>query len=274
MNVRLLFGFLAIALCIAGISSPAAAWGPIGHRTTADIAERNISGHTRAHVERILGRQTLREAATVPDEQRNNPDPFWQNSPPWHYLTVPRTVALADIEHPAQGDAVTALDRFVTTLRDPQARPIDRQRALQFVVHLVSDLHMPLHAADDVYGGGGIRVSWFGQQQSLHWLWDEGMINVTMLSSAQYADRFAARTTPEEVLQWWDPRPATWIGESIALRNRVYAEMDELVPAANGQPLALGWQYQYDWRPEMELRLRQSGYRLAAYLDWIFAETG
>ena len=36
--------------------------------------------------------------------------------------------------------------------------------------------------------------------------------------------------------------------------------------------MQLGYQFVYDWTPDMELRLRQSGIRLAAYLDWIFAD--
>ena len=74
-----MFRLAAFALCasFAAAASPAGAWGPIGHRVSAELAERNISGRTRAHVEEILGHEGLAEASTWPDEERSNPATFW-----------------------------------------------------------------------------------------------------------------------------------------------------------------------------------------------------
>ena len=74
-----MFRLAAFALCagLAVAASPAEAWGPIGHRVSAELAERNISGRTRAHVEELLGHEGLAEAATWPDEERSNPATFW-----------------------------------------------------------------------------------------------------------------------------------------------------------------------------------------------------
>ena len=42
-------------------------------------------------------------------------------------------------------------------MADPQALPRERNEALKWVVHLVGDLHQPLHAADnDDRGGNGV----------------------------------------------------------------------------------------------------------------------
>lgn len=257
----------AFALPLIALASPTGAWGPIGHRVSADLAERNISGHTRAHVERILGQRTLREMSTVPDEQRQNPDRFWQGSVPYHRITLPRGRTIEEVEHPPQGDALTALETFTATLRNPSAGPLDKERALAFIVHIVADTHLPVHINDEVHGSaGGVEVLWFGVPRDLHWVWDEGLIEARQLSSAEYAERLAERTTPAEVLAWWQPDPRAWMQESADLRTRVYAEADE----ATG-PMRLEYQYVYDWAPVMEQRLQQSGYRLAAYLDWVFA---
>ena len=271
-----MFRLAAFALCasFAAAASPAGAWGPIGHRVSAELAERNISGRTRAHVEEILGHEGLAEASTWPDEERSNPEPFWDEASPWHYVTLPPGTPAAQLQHPAEGDAVTALERFTATLRDPSASREAKARALRFVVHLVPDLHMPLHAGKPGdRGGNDVKVTWFGEAQNLHWVWDEGIINHQFLSYTEYADRLDMRTMPAEVLQWWDPRPATWIDESTALRDRIY-------PATGGEqglgtaesPVVLSWDYEWQWRPSLEQRLQQSGLRLAAYLDWVFAE--
>lgn len=267
----------ALALCagLAVTASPAAAWGPIGHRVSADLAERNISGRTRAHVEEILGTEGLPEAATWPDEQRSNPEPFWrETASPYHYVTLPVGQKADQLEHPPEGDSVTALERFTAVLRDPAASREDKARALRFVVHIVADLHMPLHAGKPGdRGGNDVKVLWFNVPQNLHWVWDEGIINRQELSFSEYSDRLDQRTTPAEVLTWWDPRPATWIDESTALRDRLYPATG----AAQGlgtveSPVVLSWDYDWQWRPSLEQRLQQSGVRVAAYLDWVFAD--
>lgn len=267
----------AFALCagFAVAAAPAGAWGPIGHRVSAELAERNIDGRTRAYVETILGREGLAEAATWPDEERSNPAPFWDEAGPWHYVTLPPGMPAAELEHPPEGDAVTALERFTAVLRDPSAGREDKALALRFVVHLVADLHMPLHAGKPGdRGGNDVKVTWFDQPQNLHWVWDEGIILRQQLSYSEYTARLAARTTPSEVLEWWDPHPDTWIDESAALRDRIYPATgpDQGLGTAES-PVVLSWDYEWRWRPSVELRLRQAGVRLAAYLDWVFADT-
>lgn len=272
-----MFRLAAFALCasLAAAPVPAAAWGPIGHRVSAELAERNISGRTRAQIEQILGSEALAEAATRPDEERSNPEPFWQESAsPWHYVTLPVGHEVRQLAHPPEGDAVTALERFTSVLRDPAASREDKALALRFVVHLVADLHMPLHAGKPGdRGGNDVKVLWFDQPNNLHWVWDEGIILRQQLSYSEYTGRLAGRMTSDEVLDWWDPRPATWIGESTALRDRIYpATGNEAGMGTVESPVMLSWNYEWQWRPSVELRLQQAGVRLAAYLDWVFAD--
>ncbi len=265
---------LSSALSLAG-ASPAYAWGPIGHRVSAEIAQRNIGGQTRAHVERILGSEGLPEASTVPDEERANPDPFWQETAsPFHYVTLPPGRDATEIEHPAEGDALTALEGFAATLRDPAASRDAKARALRFTAHIVSDLHMPLHAGSGTdRGGNDFKVLWFDEATNLHWVWDEGMILRQQLSYSDYAERLEARLTPDEVIADWDADPLHWIDESAALRDRIYPETGgELDEGTQEAPAVLSFGYNWRWTPVMEERLLQSGVRLAAYLDWVFAE--
>jgi len=258
------------------VACPAQAWGPIGHRVTAQIAQDNISGQTRARVREILGGEDLPEASTWPDEQRSNPDSFWQETAsPLHFVTLPQGRTADALQHPPEGDAAIALERFTVTLRDPAASREDKALALRFIVHLVPDLHMPLHAgkAGD-RGGNDLKVLWFDAPQNLHWVWDEGIIVRQQLSYSEYAQRLENRTTPAQVLAWWDPRPATWIDESIALRDELYPPTSaELGLGTLESPVKLSFAYEWRWRPTLELRLQQAGIRLAAYLDWVFAKS-
>ncbi|MCB5424922.1 S1/P1 nuclease [Altererythrobacter sp. CC-YST694] len=261
---------IAVPVAAMALSSPAAAWGPIGHRVSAQIAERNISGKVRAEIAGILGAETLADASTWPDDERSNPDPFWQTeASPWHYVTLPEGKHAAELAHPPEGDAATALDRFAAVLRDRKASREDRQRALRFIVHIVADLHQPLHAGNDRdRGGNWFNVLWFDEPQNLHWVWDEGLILKRQLSYSEYAERLERQMTPEQVTGWWNSDPAVWIDESTALRDRIYpATGGELGVGTRESPVSLSWQYAWQWTPAMEQRLEQSGVRLAAYLD-------
>src|SRR3546814_11242987 len=51
-------------------AAPAQAWGPVGHRVTGAIADRNLSGVARAQVRLLLGTEDLAEASTWPDDMR------------------------------------------------------------------------------------------------------------------------------------------------------------------------------------------------------------
>ena len=268
---------LAALLAMSALAAaPAAAWGPVGHRITAQIAQDNVSGQTRARIAQILGHEELPEAATWPDEQRSNPDAFWQTtSYPWHFVTIPVGQAPEHLEHPSEGDAETALESFTAVLRDPAASPEDKARALRFVVHIVGDLHQPLHVGKPGdRGGNDVKVKWFDDPvvQNLHWVWDEGMIRRQELSFSEYAARLEARMTAEQVVAWWNIEPDTWMAESAALRDRIYPVPSERDGAGTPEaPFVMRYWYPYEWTPEMELRLQQSGIRTAAYLDWVFA---
>jgi hypothetical protein len=270
---------LAAFLVMSGLTlaaAPAAAWGPIGHRVTAQIAQDNASGQTRARIEQILGHEELPEGSTWPDEQRSNPDEFWQSTAaPWHFVTLPVGDTPDELVHPPEGDAATALERFTATLRDPAASNENKALALRFVVHIVTDLHMPLHVGKPGdRGGNDVKVQWFDDPvpRNLHWVWDEGMILRQQLSYSEYAERLDARMTPAQVISWWDARPETWMAESAALRDRIYpAPSAESGLGTEESPFVLWYQYSYDWTPEMELRLQQAGIRAAAYLDWVFS---
>lgn len=216
----------------------------------------------RAQIQLILGRESLAEAATWADEMRAAPSHFWQRTArPWHYVTVPTGEAYSIERHaPPEGDAVTALKRFRETLRNPAASREEKQMALRFAVHIIGDLHQPLHAGrPGDRGGNEVQVSFFGQTTNLHWVWDYEMINRQGLSFTDYVVRLRERTRSEDVIACWQSAPSVWISESVALRETIY-------PA---DP-SLSRDYYFRHLPTVERRLAQSGVRIAAWLDEVF----
>ncbi|RKF18404.1 S1/P1 Nuclease [Altericroceibacterium spongiae] len=264
---------LGLATILAG-AAPAYAWGPIGHRVSAEIAQRKLDGRTSAEIEKILRGETLVELATLPDEMRSDSNSFWQKtSPPYHYVTLPEGRDASQLDHPPQGDAVTALELYTQVLRDSSADIDQKKLALAFVVHIVADLHMPLHVGNGTdRGGNDFKVLWFGELQNLHWVWDEGLILHQQLSFTEYADRLDHDTSPDEMIAWWGHNPLDWIDESAELRGKIYpVTSEEQGTGTEESPVILSWDYAYRATPQMERRLAQSAVRTAAYLEWTFA---
>ncbi|WP_242125846.1 S1/P1 nuclease [Sphingobium sp. Sx8-8] len=249
---------LALPLLIA---TPAKAWGPVGHRITGAIADQNLSGAARAQVRLLLGTEDLAEASTWPDDMKSDPADFWRRTAsPWHYVTVREGDHYRPSDAPREGDAITAIRRFTATLRDPGAPLEERRTALRFIVHILGDLHQPLHAGGgNDRGGNDVKVTFFGAETNLHSVWDSGLIEQRTLSYSEYANWLSRSTTPQQVIDWSATGPATWLRESIALRKTIYPADPQL-----------SWDYVYQHRAELDDRLRRGGVRIAAYLNAIF----
>jgi hypothetical protein len=257
--------FFAVVAAVC-LPYPALAWGQLGHRVIGEIAEQRISGKTRAEIALILADEDIAEASTWADEQRSNPAPFWQQEAgPYHYVTVPDGKNYAEVEAPAGGDAVTALTGFAATVRSPTSTRDEKALALRFIIHIVGDVHQPLHVGNGLdRGGNDVKVRWFGRDSNLHSLWDTQLIEGQGLSYTEYATRLSRRINPAETIAWWDADPKVWIAESQRIRGTIYPEASEGIPSLN-------YDYQFQHLATAEKRLQQGGVRLAAYLDWLFA---
>jgi len=253
---------LTIVTIALSFSGSVLAWGTTGHRVTGLIADQHLSGYARARVTQILGGETLAQASTWADFMRSNPSEFWQKTAsPWHYVTVPRGSEYAEVGAPPQGDSVTAIKRFTTALKDPDASLEDQQLALRFLVHVIGDLHQPLHAGNGTdRGGNDFDVTYAGRRSNLHWVWDNGLIDKQKLSYTEWVDWLMRDITPEQVVQWWDTDPTVWISESTALRDGIYPEDRDL-----------GFKYDYQHIDTVRIQLSKAGIRLAAYLNEVLA---
>lgn len=252
---------LLMALLILAAPSTALAWGQTGHRVTGAIAQPLLNRHARREVRAILGNESLAEASTWPDEMRSNPDAFWRRTAnPWHYVTVAPGRRYADVGAPPEGDAVSALSEFAATLRDHNATREAKQLALRFSVHIIGDLHQPLHAGNGAdEGGNQIEVSFFRQPSNLHAVWDSGLIDRRGLSYTELTAFLQRRMIPQLQREWSDADPLVWINESAAIRDTIYPESAEI-----------SWDYAYLHRETIDMRLMQGGVRIAAYLNTLW----
>jgi len=249
-------GLLAITLLFAG--TPGYTWGPTGHRIVASIAESRLSPRARHAVEDLLGSEGLPRVSTWADEVRSNPE--WRHAAPWHYVNIDDGKTYATARKDPRGDIITQMRHFEAVLRDPQARRQDKIVALKFLVHLVGDVHQPLHVGRrGDRGGNEIRVVWLGHPADLHQVWDTLMVDSEKLRLTEFAE-FLDHYSKEQVDKWRRSDYLDWVQESFNLRARVY-------DIGDGR---LGYDYAHKNRSLIRLRLAQAGIRLAALLNSIF----
>ena len=234
------------------------AYGQTGHRTIGDIAQRHLNDKALAAVQDILGDEELWQASTWPDEMRSNPDHYWQKvAGTFHYINIPEGMTYGEAPKNPKGDAYTALNDFTATLKNPSTNKADKALALRFIVHLVGDMHQPMHFghAED-WGGNKIKVTFFGKDSNLHSVWDKSLIMSQNLSFTEWV-RMLDKADKQTVAKIQSVGPEGWIEEGLEMRGAAYAIGDG----------KFHYQYIYDNIPTIRRQLLKGGLRLAKYLN-------
>src|SRR5690606_27820481 len=203
-----------------------ARWGRVGHRVVARVAAARLSDRARREVRTLLGGQTLAEISTWADEVRNDRP----ETSTWHYVNIPVTdsVYRADKYCPASGCVISALEQQLALLRDRRQPHAVRAEALKWVVHLVGDVHQPLHSGDRGDRGGNDVTVWLGlRRTNLHSLWDSGLIGASGRDEQQLVNhieqQLRGRTDLAAIARG---TPAEWTMEAHDLsRDVAYANL-------------------------------------------------
>lgn len=267
-------------LALGLITTNAFAWGPTGHRVVGAVAEKHLDIAVLSKIYKILGGQSLSRVSNWSDEIKSEPQTY-QHTYNWHYTDWKDDDHQHD-ETNSSGKLMTAINEQVAVLKDPNAALDKKNFALKFVVHLIGDLHQPLHVGNGLdQGGNKCKVQFHKKETNLHALWDEGMINFTNLSYSELAAYVAQGRTREQVLSWKSGTPIDWALESKELRGKIYpadvvpseAPMSvkaycrsDIVVTAETMP-KLAYEYSYQYVPVVEQRLYQAGVRLALLLN-------
>jgi hypothetical protein len=265
-----------VLLAWAASFEVALAWGPEGHSIVAEIAQRRLSPAAAASVETILGRgHSLASVASWADDQRAaRPDTY-----NWHFVDIPVADTTYDpataCKPDPKGDCtIAALDRLRQQLRCGGAR-LD---ALRFAVHLVGDLHQPLHTIAEQRGGNDIavKVTFKGAtctrncdlDSNFHAVWDTTLITRTVWAWGAYVDRLEAGWLASAEAK--DPATVAgtttdWLLQTHAVAQTVWAAK----PADN----VLDESYLEQAQPVLDRQLGLGGLRLAQWLNDTFAST-
>lgn len=255
---------LPLLLCIA---LPALAWKRDGHRIVAELAQARLRPQAQAEVARLLAGEPEPSLAGVADwaDLQRKSDPQDMRAT-WHFVNFRD----GDCDYvPArdcpQGNCViAAINRQFLVLSDASRPDAERRDALKYLVHLVADVHQPLHSTPKLdKGGGDYQVSIDGRGSNLHSVWDTDMVVSRGLSPEAYATELAARVPLPADPTGSSDRPAVeWALESC----RIVRDGD-LYPVGH----VLDARYLATHRELAETRLRLAGRRLADMLNFALA---
>ncbi len=244
-------------ICIPIFLSVLFGWGKTGHRIVGYIAEQHLTDDAKRGVTSILGHTNLAMFSTWADEIKS--DPKWNHAYDWHWTTIPDGEKFEAGK--LSGKAVEKVQEFLTLLKSGNGTQTENEVALKFLVHLIGDLHQPLHVGNGKdRGGNDVNVKWFGKSTNLHAVWDTDLIDHQKLSYTEYGDYLLLGLTDKQRLEWIKADIFDVISESQDLRGQTY-DYDK-----NN----LKWDYFYESKELLERRLLQGGIRLAGMLNRVF----
>jgi hypothetical protein len=253
---------------------PLWAWNAEGHRVIAQIALDNMTPSAKARFQVAHALLDKRDAPESFTEAAVWFDKFHGVLGPMHYVDI----AFSDGGYqgtplsPKPLNAFMAFEQSRLFLLRGEGSSLARVVALRILMHVVGDLHQPLHAATRMSrvhpegdaGGNYVRLPRQASAKNLHAYWDRG--GGFLLGRAQVLQRAHALEKmwpcyPEQVNQ--DPKQ--WVLESYTIaREKVYQfTKDSIMPGGTYQAMV----YQLS-----EQRLALAGCRLAAVLNEIDAQ--
>jgi hypothetical protein len=272
------------------LARSAQAWFAEGHKIVAIIAAQNLTPSTRSHAAKILSvaddpnavESAMATASIRPDTEYREED---RSTAPWHYIDICLQDKPQDL--PARcpdGDCVTAkIDEYARRLRDAHYDKWGAAGDLAFLIHLVGDIHQPLHTTTNADRGGTCQqVNVAPAEENLHYVWDDGVV-VVLESELGTHDPVATARKLEELypvaqntFDWISGGSAriAWESHQVA-RSQVYGALGiperpcslHSCDPATSAPLTLSQDYMKREATVAGQQLARAGYRLAALLN-------
>lgn len=237
-------------------------WGQKGHDTTVFIAENHLTPTTKAIVEEIFDGKSPVYYANWLDNASHTPE--YAYSKTWHYKNIDDGVKYEDAPLLESGDIVRAIRQQVGVLQNPQSSKAEKQLALKMVIHLLGDIHQPMHMghATDL-GGNRHVVKYFGKTSNLHSIWDSSLPESAHKWGYTEWQQQIDRATPEMITTIVEGgTPETWGMETYEICKSVYANTP--------QDSNISYDYIAEWTPVIEQQFLKGGLRLADVLNSIF----
>ena len=235
-------------------------WSQTGHRTVGEIAEQNLDRRTKKWVSELLDGQSLASISNFGDDIKA--DKKYAKFSPWHYVNFPADKKYMEVAPSPQGDIIQGILECERIIKDTNSGREDKVFYLKMLIHLVGDLHQPMHVGRlEDKGGNDIPLKWFGKSTNLHRLWDANLIDDYQMSYTELSADYP-KLTKKEKQHIQEGTIYDWVEESQDLANELYGSVSE------GEKL--GYAYRYKYMGVVRDQLLKGGLRLAKVLNELF----
>jgi hypothetical protein len=281
-------------LMLVAFPQQASAWGDMGHKTVALIAQHFLTPSAKSTIDAMLAADTdnltqhdFASEATWADKYRdsNNRRDHYQQTQAWHFIDMeiggpdiaaacfgrfPLAAGTVASNGPPKDCVVDKAKQFADELAAPGTDAEERLFALKFLLHFVGDLHQPLHSSDNHdRGGNDVKVSADGIQHlsrdELHGYWDTQFVeSIAGKSPPALAKMLIAQITPDQEASWAAGSFEEWAMEAFMLaKDDVYGNP----PLSKTTPQHLDAAYVARAQNDVARQLSKAGVRLAAVLN-------
>ncbi len=250
---------MTACLFLAAFPKKSKAWGPEGHEIVVRLAMQYLNPDVKQNVMALLDTMSLNTAANWMDIMRSNSD--YDFMKPWHYIDYSK-----EQQYTVSTDE-NIVNRLIITFNELRHKnTLCRQQKkfdLLILLHLMGDLHQPLHTGyDDDLGGNKIQIQYDTLKTNLHHFWDEDLIRLNNISLQDCLNLM--KSIPEGKIDSIEGiHPVQWMKESRRLLNGVYDykgfTIEKNYVQINGQVV--------------KRQLLLAGLRLAAMLNKLFYNT-
>lgn len=168
----------SISFLLALLASQwAFSYGDTGHKSVAAMAWQHLTPFAKQNVERILGsgKDKFINASVWADHIKS--DERFNYLKPMHYVNLPKAASQYNRARDCKKDKciVEAIKTFSRVAKTGSRK--EQRLALRMIIHLIGDIHQPLHAGlKEDRGGNWYEVKYEDSTVSLHKLWDHQLV--------------------------------------------------------------------------------------------------
>ena len=253
------FLIFAVAVCSTLTSF---GWGQKGHDVVAYIAECNLKPKVYQKVVKALGGHSLVYYANWMDNASHTDQ--YRYTKTWHYANVDEGFTYDTMTKNEKGDVVTAIEGIVAELQSGTLSAEQEDVRLRMLIHLVGDIHCPMHAGRlSDRGGNNVIVKFFNKDTKLHSLWDTALVESAhkwgYTEWEQQLNRYCSAERKAEIAKGG---AVDWLNESHTIAKEIYM--------ASPEKAKLFYDYLNYFTPTIEQQLLAGGLRLARILNELY----
>jgi hypothetical protein len=249
---------IIVLMAFTFITQYSFAWGHKGHSLVAEVAFSQLNESTKAEVVKFLDGKSIEDAANWMDEIKS--EHAYDYLKPLHYLNIEKG---EQFNPTSTGNIYSEIARIQTDLKNIDNLKDEKiQTDLLELMHLVGDIHQPLHCGYGIdKGGNTVQVSFFGKGSNVHKVWDSEMIDYkrVTLQDVLQNNHFSV----EQIARLKNAPIETWINESRGYLDNVYSFKSNKIDDAYVD-VNIGI---------VESQIYKAGTRLAELLEMYFGKT-